>query len=71
MKTQSNFRISIRDTFEQFLGWLYTDCIDLRRQNGEWMSLCKLWVLAEKLQVRPQVSIAVMSGYSRKEDIQS
>lgn len=40
------------EDFDQFLSWLYTDHIDLRGTNGDWLSLCRVWVMAEKYQVQ-------------------
>jgi hypothetical protein len=52
------------EVFDQFLGWLYTDCIDVRRKKGEWLSLCKLWVLAETFKVRPAPPSHMVLGSS-------
>jgi hypothetical protein len=49
------------DVFEQFLGWLYTDHLDLRRKNGEWGQLCRLWVMAEEFEVRCSRSVLLVS----------
>lgn len=39
------------DTFCQFLSWVYVDCFPVPK-GDDWMSLSKLWLLAERFQVR-------------------
>jgi hypothetical protein len=39
------------NTFCQFLSWLYSNRF-ITPEEDEWMGLCRLWLLAEKFQVR-------------------
>jgi hypothetical protein len=39
------------DTFFYFLSWLYTNSIPLLK-TAEWLGLCRLWLLAERFEVR-------------------
>lgn len=39
------------DTFANFLSWMYTTYVSLDDQSN-WTDLCKLWVMADKYQVR-------------------
>jgi hypothetical protein len=47
------------DTFCGFLSWLYANCFTIPAEN-EWMGLCKLWLLAERLQVRGEIPFCNM-----------
>ena len=42
--------------FDQLLAWIYTDNFFLQRQHEEWLSLCKLWLLTERYQVRAKAN---------------
>ena len=39
------------NTFCYFLSWLYANCFTVSKED-EWMDMCKLWLLAERLEVR-------------------
>jgi hypothetical protein len=56
------------DVFCRFLSWLYANCFTLS-EDDEWMSLCKLWLLAQRFEVRYPTSFCDIPRYINETSI--
>jgi len=48
------------NTFCFFLSWLYANSFSVPKED-DWMDLCKLWLLAERLEVRQRLFDCILS----------